>query len=137
MASKGRTSACGPAEARVRATQARKFLDTTELILGVDDDLAPPGTAAALAVLAGIAASDAVCCLSLGSRARGQDHHQATAVLAQVAPDGRAPSRALARLLEVKDGAHYGVVYLTPARAKTALRNATALTETAESALRR
>lgn len=50
----GRTRPCGITEARVRAAQGRKFLDTAELIADVDDDLATPGVAAALAVLAGV-----------------------------------------------------------------------------------
>ena len=127
----------GPGEARIRASQARKFLDTADLLMDLDDDLATPGASAALAVLAGIAASDALCCISLRQRARGQDHKEATGLLAQVEPGGRRLSQWLARLLGIKDGAHYGAVYLTAAKAKTALRNATALVEGAEAALRR
>ena len=63
-----RTQPCGVAEARVRAVQARKFVDMADLILDMDDDLATPGVAAALAVLAGVAASDALCCRSVGER---------------------------------------------------------------------
>lgn len=133
----GRTQACGSAQARTRAAQARSFLDVADLIAGEDDDLATPGTAAALAVLAGIAAADALCCASIGRRARGQDHREATGLLAHVEPDGKTLSRSLARLLEIKDGAHYGTVYLTTSRAKTAVRNATILTEAAEAALHR
>lgn len=132
----GRSQSCGITEARVRVSQARKFLDTAELILDVDDDLATPGATAALAVLAGIAASDALCCYSLGRRARGQDHREATGLLLQVEPDGQSLARALARLLDIKDGSQYGVVYLTSARAKTAVRNAAQLTVAAERALR-
>lgn len=132
-----RTQPCGPAEARVRSAQARNFLDTAELITGEDDDLATPGTVAALAVLAGIAAADALCCMNLGRRCRGQDHREATRLVEQVEPDGRALSRALARLLEIKDGAHYGTVYSTPARAEAAIRHATTLTMAAEAAARR
>src|SRR5699024_6734144 len=132
----GRTAPCGRQEARTRAAQARKFLETAELILGADDDLATPGAAAALAVLAGIASADALCCYSLGYRARGADHREATRLLAQVEPGGRQLSRALARLLEIKDGSHYGVVYLTSARAMTALKHAATLTEAAKVGLR-
>lgn len=137
MATKGgRAQPCGVGEARVRAAQARKFLDTADLILDVDDDLATPSVAAALAVLSGIAASDALCCRSLGRRPRGQDHREATALLAQVEPRGRSLSRALQRLLEVKDGSQYGVVYLTGTRARAAVKNAATLTDAAETALR-
>ena len=136
LAKEGRTQTCGVTEARVRAAQARKFLETAELILDVDDDLATPGVAAALAVLAGIAASDALCCRSLGRRARGQDHREAIGLLAQVEPNGKALSRALARLLDIKDGSQYGLVFLGTARAKTAVKSAVALTEAAEEVLR-
>jgi hypothetical protein len=50
---------CDLTDARVRTAQARAFLDTAELVVGADDNLALPGVAAALAVLAGIAAADA------------------------------------------------------------------------------
>lgn len=137
MAAKAaRTQDCGVVEARVRVAQARKFLETAELILDVDDDLATPGVAAALAVLAGIAASDALCCHSLGQRSRGQDHREAVALLAQVAPEGKVLSRALARLLDIKDGSQYGLVFLGMTRAKSAVKNALILREAAEITLR-
>ena len=41
--------------------------------------------ATALAVLAGIAASDAACCAALGRRSRGQNHRQATELVEQIA----------------------------------------------------
>lgn len=132
----GRTQPCGGADARIRAAQSRKFLDTANLILDVDDDRATPGTATALAVLAGIAASDALCCLSLGRRVRGQDHREATQLLTQVEPNGRDLSRALGRLLEVKDGSQYGLVFLSSARARHAIRHAATLTDAAETAVR-
>jgi hypothetical protein len=43
-----------------------------DLALLDDTDSATPGVAAALAVLAGVAASDAACCAKLRKRARGQ-----------------------------------------------------------------
>lgn len=133
----GRTEPCSGGQARIRAGQARAFLDTAELIVDLDDDLATPGVAAALAVLAGIAASDALCCKNLGRRARGQDHREATGLVAQVEPDGPALAKLLARLLEIKDSAQYGTVYLSVARARTAIRHAQRLTDATEAALRR
>lgn len=94
-------------------------------MVGVEqDELATPGVAAALAVLAGIAASDAVCCAALGQRSRGQDHRQAIALLSQVSPDGQPMARDLERLLAVKDDAHYGMLHLSSQRAALALRQA-------------
>jgi hypothetical protein len=62
-----RTLACGIADARIRLAQARKFLDVAELV-AAEDIQASHSVAAALAVLAGIAASDAACCAALGRR---------------------------------------------------------------------
>jgi hypothetical protein len=95
------------------------------------DELATPGTAAALAVLAGIAAADAVCCAALGQRSRGQDHRQAISLLAQIAPDGQAMARDLERLLAIKDDAHYGMLHVSSQRATSALRQARRLFDTA------
>ena len=72
--STSRTAACSPAQATTRLDHARAFLDVAELVGEQDDELATPNVAASLAVLAGIAASDAVCCAVLGRRSRGQDH---------------------------------------------------------------
>jgi hypothetical protein len=129
----GRSAQCDHNQARVRSAHARAFLDTAELVLDVDDDLATPNVAAALAVLAGIAASDAACCAALGLRPRGQDHGQATDLLRQVEPDGVALARALGRLLDVKDSAQYGTAYVTSAKAAAAVQNARRLVEAAES----
>lgn len=133
----GRVQHCDHSHARVRVNQARAFLDTADMVSTVDDDLASPGVAAALAVLAGIAASDAACCVALGQRARGQDHRQATDLLRQVAPGGQMLSRDLARLLDIKDGAHYGAVYVTGQKASAAIKQARRLVEAAEALLRR
>lgn len=104
----GRTQSCSVGDAGVRSRHARAFLDTGELVSSVDDELANPNVAAALAVLAGIAASDAICCVALGERSRGQDHRQAIDLLNGVESQGRDWARDLARLLDIKDGAQYG-----------------------------
>ncbi len=59
----GRTQRCGRPQATTRLAHARKFLEAAELIAtGIEDDEAKVSVAASLAVLAGIAASDAACC---------------------------------------------------------------------------
>ncbi|MDR0342011.1 MAG: hypothetical protein LBI49_02660 [Nocardiopsaceae bacterium] len=78
----------------------------------------------ALAVLAGIAASDAACCAALRMRARGQDHGQAARLLGEITPDGTEMARDLVRLLAIKDDAHYGLLDVSGQRAATALRQA-------------
>jgi hypothetical protein len=91
----GRTETCGLQQARIRLAQARAFLEVPELVGAENDELATPGVAASLAVLAGIAAVDAACCAAVGRRSRGQDHRQALALIAQIVPNGQTMSRDL------------------------------------------
>jgi hypothetical protein len=128
----GRTQPCDRAQAGIRLAHARAFLDAADLIGEVDDDLAGPNVAAALAVLAGIAAADAACCLAVGRRPRGQDHREAIRLVGQVEPGGPALARDLARLLDIKDGAHYGMVYVTHQKATAAIRQARRLVDAAD-----
>lgn len=83
--------------------------------------LALTSVAGSLAVLAGIAAADAACCAALGRRARGQGHDEAIPLARTIQPDGEAMARDLARLLALKDDAQYGVLVLSPARARSAV----------------
>jgi hypothetical protein len=126
---KGRTEACNRAQAHVRLNQARAFLDVAELVQGEENDLSTDHVSAALAVLAGIAAADAACCTALGLRSRGQDHRQALTLVAQAGSDGKAMSRALSQLLDLKDNAHYGFVFVSPAQVKKAVRQAKILVD--------
>ncbi len=48
-----------------RLAQAKKFAEVAALCVGDPSDDTLPQVAAALAVLAGIAASDAACCIAL------------------------------------------------------------------------
>jgi hypothetical protein len=125
----GRTQECNRAQASVRLSQARAFLEVAELVGAEDDELANDNVAAALAVLAGIAAADAACCATLGRRSRGQDHRQAIRLLETAGVDGKALAKALGRLLDIKDGSHYGMVYVGAQQAKAALRNAGTLVD--------
>jgi hypothetical protein len=127
----GRTQQCGAEDARTRLDHARAFLEVAELVGAEDDNLATPGVAAALAVLAGIAASDAACCAALGQRSRGQEHRRAVELLRQIAPDGNAMASHLDRLLSIEDDAHYGVLDVGAQRAKAALRQARSLVDAA------
>ncbi|GAB3937040.1 hypothetical protein GCM10029976_049500 [Kribbella albertanoniae] len=129
--SKGRTQDCNRAQARVRLNQAAAFREVAELVDGEDNDLATLQVSASLAVLAGIAASDAACCAALGCRSRGQDHRQAIALVAQAGPEGVVMSRALSTLLDLKDNAHYGMEFVTSAQVKKALRQSAILVDSA------
>jgi hypothetical protein len=112
----------------VRLEQARKFYEVAELVEG-DADAVPSSSsvAAALAVLAGIAAADAACCAALGRRSRAQAHKAASDLVRQVEPDGQEAAKNLDRLLDLKDSAHYGVINVSGANLKTALRTAEAI----------
>ncbi len=93
--------------------------------------------AAALAVLAGIAASDAACCKALGRRSRGQDHHEAEGLLRQIEPGGKTAATTLRRLINLKDEAHYGFIDVSGQDLQAAIRQAKALVSFAESVLKR
>lgn len=110
MSTTSRTTPCTPVEARTRLEQARAFLEVAELVAGGEDDLATPQVAAALAVLSGIASSDAACCARIGTRSRGQDHRAAITLLSTVEPGGRDMAKDLRRLLDMKDNAHYATI---------------------------
>lgn len=118
-----RVTPCTAADARARLRKAESFLTGAELVLetGDDADLDLPAVAAALAVLAGIAASDAACCRALGEYPRGQDHQQAVRLLATVTPKGTQMAKDLKRLLDRKDNAHYGVISTTDNEARDML----------------
>lgn len=113
MSSRGRarkrTQPCGDTEAKAKLRRAERFVEVARTIVdeaGSDPDRV--SAAAALAVLAGISASDAACCKALGVRSRGQDHHDAEALLEQVDPGGKNAADAMRRLIALKDEAHYG-----------------------------
>lgn len=126
----GRVVTCAPAECRARRDQARAFLDAAELVL--TEDRREAHVAAALAVLAGIAAADAICGLSLGKWSRGQDHAQAASLLGKVALRDQTLPTKLRRLLADKDAAHYSSTLITVEKAKAMVRQATALLAEAE-----
>lgn len=70
----------GPGEAAARLGMALAYLETAQL---ADSEHREgfSNVTAGLAVLAGIAASDAICCVRLGRYHRGDDHRQATELL--------------------------------------------------------
>jgi hypothetical protein len=116
---------------------AEKFLDASRLVAEPGQDLEYASAAAALAVLAGIAASDAACCQAFGRRSRSQDHHEAAQLLEQIEPDGKDAANALVRLLNLKDQAHYGLFDVSGTNLEAALRQAEALVTFAVEILRR
>jgi hypothetical protein len=112
------TSPCGRPEALARLAQARTFCEVAAVCV---DDLADdsmPHVAAALTVLAGIAASDAACCVRLKQRPSGQNHREAEALVATIHPNGSTMAKDLSRLLNEKDNAHYGVMMVSRSTAR-------------------
>jgi len=93
------------------------------------------GVVGALAVLAGIAASDAACCTRLGQRSRGQDHSQAVALVRTVRPEGEQLARDLERLLTIKDNAQYGTIAISLQQARAAAQQARRMVATVEAML--
>lgn len=130
-----RFASCGKLEGRTRLSQAEKFLEVAELVEsealeGLDP--ASASVAAALAILAGIAASDAACCAKLGMRSRGDDHQQAQDFLKQITTDGAKAASHLSELISKKDTAHYGVINISQTELKKLMRKAQFMVEFAK-----
>jgi hypothetical protein len=118
----GRTRPATVVDARARLGVARAYLDVAELVLDDRDRVEMPGVAAGLAVLAGIAASDAICARRVGAIHRGDDHRAAAELLRPATPDGNKLAATLQRLMDMKDEAHYGVTVVSAQRARSAAR---------------
>lgn len=81
--SRGRVEAISRADARTRLKTARMYLTAAELILEEPADESAT-VATGNAVLAGIAASDAICAHASGERYHGPDHRAAADHLERV-----------------------------------------------------
>jgi hypothetical protein len=142
---RGRRRPCSAADARSRRDQAKAYLDTAKLVRsesGKPDDVNFDHVAAGNAVLAAIAAADAITCRLLGERSRGQDHRQAIDLLAQVrygtgtASDqtkrARGLASALAVALDLKDDSHYGTLMVSGNQLQRLIRAAEKLVAAAD-----
>jgi hypothetical protein len=118
---RARTGLCGPEEARDRHDHAQRFLETAEVVLEDTTHKGYANVAGALAVLAGVAIADAVCCKALGRHHRGDDHRAAAEFLRQVAHVGDQMARDLDHLLAIKDKTSYQSGYLSRADARRAV----------------
>jgi hypothetical protein len=125
---KQRTRPGMPGEARDRRRVAEKFLEVADLT-ATEDGVAIDVTVG-LAVLAGIAAGDAVCLSAAGERYAGPDHGAAADLLARVDP---ALGRRLGDLVGLKPAAHYGSRVLTVDDRTRAVRHAGVLVQAARS----
>lgn len=133
----GRANTCGPNEARTRLISARAFVSVAELVHAEPDDPVLPlrGVAAALAVLGGIAASDAICCMRLGRVSRGDDHERAVSILETAMPEGPRVKNDLIRLLGIKDKVHHQAILVTSSETEAAIKQAKRLLAAADSAV--
>jgi len=144
-----RTEHCTSAQASTHLAHAEAFLEVARLVAaepgGPEPSLDYEQVAAALAVLAGVAAADALCCASLGQRSRGQDHRSAQSLLrtVRVGPgtgtqqmaNAERLAKALGKLLDLKDTAHYGTMWVSSEEVAQASKAADQLISAARSAL--
>lgn len=131
-----RTGNCTKADARSRLHQAEAYLLVARICLDDATDEATPSVASSLAVLAVIAAGDAVCCHRLGRRSRAQDHAQAAALIATVEPDGKLMSKRFSQVVTAKDDSHYGLSLVSRSRAPSMVDKAAMITAWAASLLK-
>ena len=132
MPSRNRTRTATLGQGRQRAEIAAAYARAADLVLIEDDTEVNLSVVAGLAVLAGIAAADALCVRYSGSYSKDQDHAAAIeALLATGTGASRKWSQTLKRLLDLKDEAHYGFLSVSKTRAKAALSQAKLLVSTA------
>ncbi|SFK44816.1 hypothetical protein [Cellulomonas sp. KH9] len=123
-------------QARERAALAREHLqiaaERLEMCRLRPDRSSEAQAAASNAVLAAIAASDALCGQALGQHAADHDHRAATTLLRTVEPDGPRLANKLGRLLSDKTVLQYGT-FCTRATAEQAVRDARSLVDAVDS----
>jgi hypothetical protein len=137
MAKHVRTRGASLQDARGRLRSAQAYLEVADLVLDEQSRAEFRGVAAGLAVLAGVAASDAICARRLGQIHRGDDHRAASALLEQSTPDGAKLAATFLRLIDIKDEAHYGAIVVAPRKARDSVRWSRQLVERARQELER
>lgn len=116
------TRGAGRAEAAGRRRVAEKYLEVAEI--AAQEDGAAINVTVGIAVLAGIAAGDAICIASTGERYSGPDHAAAAELLGRV---DKVLGDQLRDLVGLKPGSHYGESLLSARSRTRALRAANAL----------
>jgi hypothetical protein len=107
-------------------------MDQAENVRDLADDDAEVGdTFVSLCVLAGIAAADVLCCVSLGEHAQGESHDDAVQLLRRVQPSGADLAKSLRALLTIKTKAAYSERAVTAEDRKRAGRSAARLVDAA------
>lgn len=127
------------ADVKNRADHARSFLAAADLVLdfGEEVDISPiTNIVGSLAVLAGIAASDAICGMGTGKRSGSPSHVDALELLAGATDQGRSHAARLQTLLKSKSATHYSAIRLTDALAAELLKTARRLVSATDDVLR-
>lgn len=114
------------AAARNRRQVAETYLEVADLV--ASEDGSAINVCVGNAILAGIAAGDAICLAAVGERYAGPDHAAAADFLGEIDRD---LGRQLHALVALKPAAHYGARLLRPTDRDLALRRAKALVEAA------
>ena len=119
MARKGaKTSTCGKPSAKARLDIAREYQELAHA-KSESDSGATRNAIAGNAILAGIAAADAICCMRLGERSTSSDHSDAVVLLAKVDP---VMAQKLSTLIGSKSASHYGENFIGSESLKSCLR---------------
>lgn len=125
-----RTAPCSASDARIRLGAAQAYLEVARQVLAEPARSEYLNVAAGLAVLSGIAASDAIC-----GAAWTHSPRRGPQIGSRLAQGGYARRRKLAtqlgRLLSLKDAAHYGVQVISSRNATDATKWASRLVERA------
>lgn len=121
-------SPCDIGTATRHLEQAREFLADARCATGSSSRVV-------LFVMAGINASDAICCAVLREHATGSDHLAAQSLLAKVRPDGKSLATHLGTLMRNKNKASYTVDAISAGEITKCERAAEALVRAAEEAV--
>jgi hypothetical protein len=114
-------------DARARRIIAARYLEVADLA-ATEEGPGANNVVVGIAVLAGIAASDAICLSATGSRYAGEDHAEAARVLGRV---DKSLGNELSKLVRLKPGAHYSSTFISDSDRVRAMRAARKLVEAA------
>jgi hypothetical protein len=106
MPKHSRTVRLDKAGARARLQEAHLYLSAADML--DSGSAAENKVAGSNAILAGIAAADAICGLVLGERSSGEDHAHAITLLKRATHPSTKAANSLARLLTQKTPVQYG-----------------------------
>lgn len=121
---------------RARTADARKHLELAELV-AIEHDAASWKAAGSNAVLAGIAAADAICGHVLGHCSKSANHSDAVDLLKRATSPDAGPSNDLRRLVGEKSLFHYGTERVTERSAADMVTYAMRLIDEMDRRLRR